>query len=264
MKKIFSIITCILFSQIQFVYAQNNKIAKPKKPNPYSKETTFGAQLNTNGWSIFSEIARYKPYVSKKEDIFYNASFFSVEFTEKRHPQELSRISNYLIDGKYQKYKYGKVNQFYSLKLGYGIRRQISGKVEPRAIAINWVANGGLSLGLMKPIYLSVTPTPGNPNQNIGISYNDDPQGYFTKPYHIIKKETWSTGLGEMKYIPGLHAKTGFRFEFGNNESSVTAVELGGGLDFYTSDVQIMVNDKNKLFTQLYVNLQFGKRQRAK
>ena len=49
-------------------------------------------------------------------------------------------------------YIFGKINNFYALKLGYGYRRMIAGKPDPGTVSIHWIYSGGFSVGLSEAL----------------------------------------------------------------------------------------------------------------
>ena len=91
---------------------------KPKGPKPISKEVSLGLRLNSNGWSIYTDIGKVKTEDMKHADMFHNIRLYQVEFTEKKDPREIKSSS---ANGSGSNtYIYGKINNFYAVKLGWG------------------------------------------------------------------------------------------------------------------------------------------------
>jgi hypothetical protein len=68
-------------------------------------------------------------------------------------------------------------------------------------------------------------------------------------------------GFNEIKFVPGLHFKTGLHVDFATGRKSLMALELGVNGEYYTSKIQQMVGqDPKALFLNFYASLQFGKR----
>jgi hypothetical protein len=147
----------------------------PKKPKPIRTEISGGFRLNSDGWSVFVD----KGWVvseEKKRDYFYNTKLLQLEFGEKKHPKE-SRVTNapnpYSGD-KPRAFVYAKMNNFYTAKLGYGMRKMIAGKPEYKAVSVHWVYMGGLTAGLLKPYYLDVdSPISRDRAVNATIKYTE-------------------------------------------------------------------------------------------
>jgi len=231
-------------------------VPRPKKPKPIDREISFGLRAATNGWSIFAD----KGYVMSEEknsDLFYNIRLFQVEFGEAKHPKEIKRTNNIYSSSNDQSkpFIYGKENNFYALKLGYGFRRMIAGKPEPGTVSIHWVYLGGLSIGLLKPYYINVAGSPQ------AIKYSDSTKGMFLDKPNIIGSAGFTTGIGEIKIVPGLHAKTALHFDFANRKNMVLAVETGVNAEVYAKKLEIMANQTASNFlVNFYGSIQFGKR----
>lgn len=228
---------------------------KVKRPKPISKELSGGIRLNTDGWSIFAERGVVKSE-ERESDLFYNLRFFSIEISEKKHPKEKRTTSGGGGPETSNSYIFGKINNFYTVKLGYGSRRLIAGKPDPGTVSIHWVNSGGLSLGMLKPYYLTVS-------SGENIKYTDANRDEFLAGYNIAGSAGLSKGFGEMKVVPGLHFRTGLHFDFAPRErkKSKLAIETGINGELYAKNIELMANQKAvPYFVNLYLSFQFGRR----
>ena len=228
---------------------------KVKRPKPIAKELSGGVRLNTDGWSAFVERGTVKSE-ERESDFFYNLRFASVEFSEKKHPKEKRTSSGGGGPDSSNSYIFGKVNNFYTFKLGYGNRRMIAGKPDPGTVSVHWVYNGGLSLGMLKPYYLNIA-------NGESIKYTDDNRDKFLAGYNIVGAAGFTEGFKEMKVVPGLHVRTGLHFDFAPREKKKTklAVETGISAELYTKKIELMANQKAvPYFVNLYLSFQFGRR----
>jgi hypothetical protein len=241
---------------------------RPKKIPPISKEFSGGLRLNSDGWSLFVDKGRVQSE-EKYSDLFHDMKLMQLELTEKKHPKELKRNNGTPggpINGgdKAKPYIYGKVNNFYGLKFGYGKRKMIAGKPDPGTISIHWVYLGGLSAGLEKPYYLKAIIREKGAVVEKDIKYSDETKEFFVPPVQsnsIIGGSGFSQGLGEIKIVPGVHAKTGLHFDFANSRTTKFAIELGVNAEFYMRSIAIMANQKARpYFVNVYAGIQFGKR----
>ncbi|NDC42718.1 MAG: hypothetical protein EBZ77_14420, partial [Chitinophagia bacterium] len=134
--------------------AKAKPVPRPKPPKPITNEWSLGLRLNTNGWSLYTDIGKVKANDMRKADMFHNLLFFQIEFGEKKDPKEqkVAGQTNRFGGSKY--FKYGKINNFYALKLGLGYSKMLAGKPDPGCASIHWNTVGGFSLGLLKPYYL--------------------------------------------------------------------------------------------------------------
>ncbi len=232
---------------------------KPVKIKPIRRELSFGLRLNTDGYSFFVDRGKIKAEDEKKSDMFYDIKLLQFEIAEKKDPKE-SKGSNQQAGSTAEKanpYIYGKINNFYTVKVGRGFRKLIAGKPDPGAVSIHWVGVGGISLGLLKPYYLNAYY-----NGSVqSIKYTDQTAAAFLDATGITGSSGFSKGLGEMQVIPGLHLKTGLHFDFSGNRKTVLAVETGMNVEAYTQSIKLMAyQDASPILFNLYVSFQFGKR----
>lgn len=234
---------------------------KVKKPKSIEKEFSVGIRLNTDGWSLFADKGWVKSD-EKESDKFYDLRFVQLEFSEHKHPKEIkgsNRGPTYT--DKPRPYKFGKINNFYALKLGYGNRKMLAGKPDPGTVSIHWVYAGGLSIGFLKPYYLDVYQSNGTQQ----LKYEDNP-AYFlpvnpNDQARIIGRSSLLQGIGETKIIPGIQAKTALHFDFAAFRKRKFALETGLNAELYIKKMAIMANVKaHPYILNGYVSLQFGNR----
>ena len=260
----FSALSCSGYAQ---TIISGNSRPVTKKPKPISTEISGGISLNSDGWSVFIDRGSVRSGETKLRDQFYDVRLFQLEFSEHKDPKEVKRsVSDQTPNGGTEKTKpfiFGKINNFYALKLGYGLRKMIAGKPEPGAVSIHWVMAGGLSLGMEKPYYLDGYV----PQDNFGtlipatFKYSDATKESFLTEQYIRGGAGFSKGLNEIQFIPGIHAKTALHFDFSANRRTALAVETGITAECYTRGIKIMANQDSKpLFVNLYAALQFGRR----
>jgi hypothetical protein len=243
-------------------------VVKPliKKPKPIRTEMSLGAKLNTNGWGGYLNKGWVKSEDSKYSDQFYNLRYVELEFDEVKNPKEVRSTNQYLAaysNEKPKPYIYGKINNFYTVKIGYGFRRMIAGKPEPRSVSVHWFYLGGLSIGLLKPYYIDANVPQDNGGQLIRetIKYGDDTKEAFLNDRLVIGSAGFMKGLGEIKIVPGAHLKTGLHFDFAASKKTVLAIEAGVAADFYTQKIEIMANQTAYPYNfNVFMAYQFGKR----
>ncbi len=228
---------------------------KVRGPKPIKHEASAGFRLNSNGWSLFGEYGKLKAKNIRQIDMFHNVRFMQLEVTEKYDPREQKIAgveSNASGSGKY---KYGKINNFFALKLGYGTKKLLVGKPEPGTVSIHWVNALGVALGMEKPYYVN---TVGDPD---AIKFSESTANRFLNKGLLVGKAGLGKGLGEMKYIPGGHFKSAIHFDFSADKKSVLGADAGFNVEYYSSDIQLMANQKGTpYFLDVFVAIQFGKR----
>jgi len=213
----------------------------------FRRHTIFGVELRTNGYGAFAEIGRR---TSQRLTTTY-----SLELTEiKERKEEKWRSPENLFNNSYV---YGKINNFYQAKLGYGQQYILGQKGNKNGVAVIALAQAGVSAGLLKPYYLQLEDATGRQRT---ISYYDDSTAFLNGP-----KWFGSGGIGkgwnELKFKPGAFLKGGLRFDFGRYNEKVQAIEIGLSLDYYFQKIPIMAYVKqNNLFYQGHVAFVFGNR----
>ncbi len=234
---------------------------KPKGPKAIVHEMSGGFRLNTDGWSVCMDRGHVKTPDLKHADMFHNLLFWELEFSEKNNPKE-EKVTSAMPNpmGGSRTYKYGKINNFYALKLGLGYQKMLAGKPDPGCVSIHWVTTGGFALGLLKPYYINVY---GDPQ---AIKFTDQTQSDFlpnikNQASLIEGSAGFSKGLDEMVYVPGGFLKTGLHFDFSANKKTIISVETGASIEYYSQAIQIMANQPATAgFYNLFIALQVGKR----
>jgi len=212
----------------------------------YHKQSIFGIQLRTMGYGLLYELGRMK--TTRK------TTTYGLEISEIKHSKE-----DKLPKGTFtfnNPYIYGKINNFYQVKLGIGQQYLLGDKGNRNGVSVSAIYGGGLSLGLLRPYYLEVQDQGGNIQT---IKYSQD-SALFVGGV-IVGGGGLGKGWGEMELRPGAYAKAGLRFDYGRFNEVVSAIEIGVSLDAYLKEVPIMLFQSDKrLFFQGYVALEFGKR----
>ena len=218
----------------------------------YNKQGAFGFKFNTDGWGMFYERGKYKT-INK-------TSLWWIELGEHKHPKEekvptISASGGFLI---VSSYIYGKRNNFYNLKLGFGEQRLIGGKGNKNGVAVSAIYGGGLTAGMLKPYYIEIQDPTTNRQEQIKYDNNDN---LFLDPNIILGRGGLTKGFGEMKFVPGAHVRTALRFDYGRYNEVLSALEVGLNAEYYSQKIPILLlNPEKSFFFNAYVALTFGKR----
>ncbi len=213
----------------------------------FRRHTIFGIQLRTNGYGAFVEIGRRS---SQRMTTTYSLELSEIKERKEEKWQSPENLFN-------NSYVYGKINNFYQAKLGYGQQYILGQKGNKNGVAVIALLQGGLSAGLLKPYYLQLEDAQGRQRT---ISYYDDSTA-FLNPVRIFGAGGLGKGWGELKFHPGLYTKGGLRFDFGRYNERVQAIELGMSLDYYFKKVPVMAYVKSRsLYFQGHVAFVFGSR----
>lgn len=210
----------------------------------FNKQIAGGVQLRTNGYGAFLEIGK------ARSPRFTNLYVF--EITEIKHNKEEKASGDGFFSNSFV---FGKINNFYQAKLGFGQQYVFGQKGNKNGVAVLGIAQGGLSTGLLKPYYVKDRTT-GN-----DIKYDSKDSLLFLTPSEISGGSGFTKGWSELKIKPGVYLKTALRFDFGRFNESISALEIGVSLDYYFSKIpQMAYNEPKQLFFQGHIAYVFGKR----
>lgn len=216
----------------------------------YLDEYTVGIMLHTRGYGVNFRRMYYLDG--------YNKAGWELDLVNIRHPKEV-KIFNQL-DNSARGYVYGKLNSFYSLRAGYSRERILFDKTDRGTVAISLVGSGGLSLGLLKPVFLEIVKPVGNGLYVLSTEQYDPRVHEFGV---IYGQASFLRGFDKLSAQPGLYAKLGVSFDYNLIDEKTTTLEAGVIFDYFFKPVPIMAeldeNIKNyTLFTQFYITVNFG------
>ncbi len=218
----------------------------------YDREYTLGLIGHSRGYAING---RYLKFIDG-----YNKQGLELDLVKLRHPKEVKiqpvRAANS------RGFVYNRINSFYTLRAGYVREKILFDKTDKGTVSISLIYSGGLSLGLLKPIYLNIQRgLEDGQVENVAVRYN--PEDF--QPSTIIGEANFFKGIGETKLRPGLYGKLGFNFDYQLIEKKVTALEAGMVFDYFFSEVPIFYEAPGEdvnwaSFFQMYIAFNFGYR----
>lgn len=180
---------------------------------------------------------------------------FNADLLYIKHEREERTSNPVYIDG--LPYVYGKTNSFLNLRLAMEHKWELTPKLRKSAVAVNHLARYGFSLGMLKPVYLE-------------IGYPEIPYDYVVRERYspndhfyddIYGRAAWVNGLDQLSIVPGFHVCYALNFEYSEVRGSRRTVEIGGVIDYFMSDVEIMAREfvePQKLFGTIYLKMGIG------
>jgi len=218
-------------------------------PEDYSTEFIYGVNKNTAGGLIGGFYFKYSRKAAERQ---YQT--FGIELMNVKSPLE-SRTGTFIGNS----FIFGKLNYLYAIRLQYGRDLVLFKKASQQGVEIKAVSAIGPSIGVIAPYYIEYDRSPG---QGFIISSREryDPEihsrGAILGPGRIFQ------GLGESELAMGLNLKLGLSFELGSMKSNVMGLEIGGLLDMYGRDIELMSGDPQpqSVFPTAYLSLFFGSR----
>jgi len=256
------LVSCLALASAQGTFQPRMEADQELKGIVYNKELTFDVfKMHTNGFAVGVNFGTIRTY--------YLTRFFHLGLGELKHPKQVrTSLDRPTAGGRVSRsFVYGKQNNLYVLRGGYGEKRYFSEKATKRGVAVGISYMAGPSLGLLKPYYLEVLSSEfgsGPFAQTASIRYNEENAQAFLNPWNIFGATGWSKGLGEISLIPGIQTQFALHLDWGAFDEFVKAMDVGVMADLYFRRVPIMVElpgvENSPFFLNLFVNLQLGKR----
>lgn len=212
------------------------------------KQWALGLLVHTNGWGLKFRYGKNRTAL--------RLWMWEVEYSTYKSPKEIRVINPFYPDAK--SYIYGKVNSVSFLRGGTGQQYILNRKPYWGGVQLSVLWMGGVTVGLAKPMYLYIIYPVSQYEYEIKEE-RYDPDNHFAED--IYGRGSFLSGLLELNFHPGIYARGGLEFEFGNKNKRPKALEVGACLDYTPIGISIMAyNPKQSLFLTIYLSFTFGKR----
>ena len=226
----------------------------------YNHAFLIGGKLNSDGWSGSMYFVKRKNY--------HISNFWEISFSEIKHEKQtkLQGSNGAFPDlGTATPYVFGKINNLYTLQIGYGKETLILPAVMEGNISVSFRYSAGLSLAMLKPYYLKLIDVDYSNNPTTATleqqKYNHSDSALFFNTSDILGAASWAKGLGEITYVPGAYLQTAFAIMPGKNKAFIQVVTLGINADLYAETLPIMADQKAYPWQiSLFAGLGIGKR----
>lgn len=232
---------------------------------PITEEISVGYRLSSDGWTFLVN----RGFIRNPNKENQHTSLLFFELGEKKHPKEFKTLNEtftniYPNEPKPVSYKYGKINNFYPLRIGYANRKQLTGKLDHKTVVINWVYGASLNIGFLKPYCLDLLIPEGSMYVRKTEKYSEANKAYFLDLENrgtIIGGTDFTNGISECKIIPGISVRSALYFDYSASKKSFLGMEIGSSLEVYTKEIPIMALIKNRpYFLNVYADFRFGRR----
>ncbi|MFN8153740.1 MAG: hypothetical protein U0Y08_05540 [Bacteroidia bacterium] len=220
-----------------------------EKPVLMKNEATGGLNFHTGSWGI--EFRRCYNQTG------YKKLMFEGDFIGMKHSKEVKTVNQRFDNAR--SYVYGKLNTFNILRLGAGQQYTLFSKMERTGVEIRFLYSGGLSLGILKPVYLNILKPTGNVGEFDVVTEKYNPEEHYID--NIYGRAPFTEGLDQLFFRPGAYVKAGFNFEYAPIFEDVKALEIGVAFDAYPQDIPIMAFAENKqFFLSFYITIMYGRK----
>lgn len=225
----------------------------------FNHALSISGRLNTNGWSGGLV---YLHQTSAGKKTIWQLHFSEIKHEKETKQQRTDNTFGYL--GKSRPYIFGKLNNAYTLQLGYGKEQMLLPALLNGNLSVSLRYLVGPAVAFLKPVYLNLISVSYNPDPEISVhaeKYNADNASRFLDANWIQGGYRWSKGISDMKYIPGLFAELAFAVEPEKPKSFVKTILIGGNFALYSSKLEIMAEQKAYPYqANFFVSLCLGKR----
>ena len=226
----------------------------------YRHSLSAGGRLNSDGWS---GAIIYANRTLANRLAIWQLSFSEVK--EEKETKQQGTNGGFAELGNSSPYIFGKINNLYLLKLGYGREKTLLPAVLDGNVSIGFRWNGGVSLAMLKPYYLkliyadlSTAPASAVAQEE---QYSESNKDRFLNSGLILGRGGWSKGLSEMQYLPGAYAEAAITIMPRKTKAFIQTVTLGVSGSIYTTNLSLLAQVKsNPWEAMLFAGIEIGKR----
>lgn len=232
---------------LQITSFAQSELIEENEYNRDSRSLVF--MLNSNGYSAGFRF-------SKRIDGF-KSRLIDIDLAWYRHPKERRQTSFHKDQSKFV---FGKTNQLFNARIGYGKQKEIFGKYASKGISISYYYTIGGSLGLLKPVYYEIIT---------GFDAKDRP---YTKTDKFNKEEilnpgqiygggSFTKGFDEIQLAYGGYAKLAFSFDINKRYRAINTLEFGVMLELFHKELPLMeyTSQPQYIFT-MFIAYRFGQK----
>lgn len=213
----------------------------------YRNIHSYSAFIHTQGFGL--------NYRRGKMRTGFRSASYEVSLLNMRHPKEIRSVNPFSDNS--GGYVYGKMNSLVALRFGYGIQQAIHPKGDKGGVETGFSLFGGVTLGLVKPVYLTIFYF----DDQFGIREKTeryDPDAHY--PDNISGRAPFTKGLNEISLSPGAYGAFAFSFEFGKAQKNLRMIETGVAADIFARSIPMMAfNPNRQLFVTLFISIRYGK-----
>jgi hypothetical protein len=221
----------------------------------YNRETSFNMKMTTNrGYALGIEIGRLRTY--------YKTTFYHLGIGEIKHPKEQRQSANPSVSRSFRPYVFGKQNNFFLVRGGWGVKRYFTEKAKQKGVAMGMSYSFGPTIGILKPYYLALAREGDFGRERITHEqYSKQNESIFLDNTRIKGASPFTRGFGDLSLLPGGNASIALHMDWGAFDEFIKALEIGLMVDAFPKAVPILVSAQNSpLFFNFFLNLQLGKR----
>jgi hypothetical protein len=219
----------------------------------FNKQNIFGIHLSSNGYGLSFEKGYFK---TRTKTLLFQFELNEVHSPKEHHITATTDGYNFSSVVPY------KANNLYETRFAIGQEILIGGKGNKNGVAVQALYTGGITLGFLKPYLLDVSnPITGASTQMTYAQLEASQNNPLQYGYEPTGAAGFFAGWNQLSVKPALNARQAMRFDYGRENKTVAAVEVGITEEYYASKIPLMyyVNGQHFFFNS-YVAILFGGR----
>ena len=217
----------------------------------YNYQNTYNVAIHTRGFGAGFKIGKIKSiHVTRN---------WEIEAVSLRSLKELKTLN--ISSWNMRPFIYGKLNNVFVLRVGYGEERRIYGKPYWGGVETSWTYEGGASLAWLKPYYYYVSVYKPVGDGTYIETYDEQTFDHKDEWVDILGRSAFTKGFSESRFSPGVHASLGLSFDFSASRTRVRALHIDVKAEYFPIGVSIMDSERNKhVFLTFMLSYNWGSR----
>ena len=207
----------------------------------YRHALLVGGKLNSDGWSG-------NVYFVKKKNHSLNR-IWQIGASEIKHEKQAKQKgkSNPQF-GNATPYVFGKINNLYTLQLGYCQERLLLPSVMEGNVSVSLRYSIGVSVAMLKPYYLKLIYIENIAGKDTSYLeehfYSPTDSAKFLNPNAIFGSSKWPKSLNEIEYVPGGYFEIALAVLPGKSKTFIQAITLGVNGAYCVKKLPLMADQK--------------------
>jgi hypothetical protein len=250
-----------------FAQHSNTAISIPNKIIPKDNnvkllmvhEESYGAGLNTNGYSLMYNKTRVINFTKKR--------FWEIEFSRIKSSREIKTEPTFTIENLSppKSYVFGKRNSLFVFEYRKGYNYKLTQKTSNDGVEISINTSIGGTLGLLKPYYLVLARLNKENETEITeekySSKNDSVFLNYAQNGGIYGYSGFGKGIFESIPVPAFNARIGLNFDWAAYDENISSLEIGFKANVFLTVLPLMINQHNhQIFPSLFAVYKIGSR----
>lgn len=210
-----------------------------------SRFFSAAADLHVNGFALHFKWG--------KGDVS-NLRYYAIDFGKMRHQKEFRYTSNPPYNG----FVFGRTHIAMPLNFGVGKMKTLGIRNGKNDVGLSYSFQAGISLALLKPVYLYIDRKPGTLQSNVElVKYENESTIEYN---NIIGGASFFTGMNQMTLMPGVFTRASLLFNWGRYTGDFHAVETGVMITAYSKSLPLMATIKNNpVYPTVFIAFNLGK-----